>query len=148
MPVNLQAEIDEARFLAGSVASANLLDSNIDQALTESNDEVTERTGMDSTSTYLPNLRRKMKILVAVADLLIPFKNSSDIRDSILKEIENVETRLTNPHPNDPDSESLVDSAGYQSYPLNINGSYYSGVKRRFIPRGYEGLGSSVFIGI
>lgn len=148
MPVNPQADIDAVRAYSGGRATTNLPDSDIDDILTQTADEVIERVGPDATPSYLPNLRRKLHLLIATAEVLIRYIDTEGKRANILSEIETLAAKLTNPEPQDDDAHTIVDSVDYQSYPLNVNGSYYSGIRRRFIPRGLEGLGTSTFIGI
>lgn len=110
MPVNPTDEINEVRANTGGVGVLNLDDATIDAALTAANDETTERTGLDASTTYKPALRRKFKILVATAYLLLQFKGTKDLSNTINKELDILEKRLALPDLSDTDDETIIDT--------------------------------------
>lgn len=108
--VNPQDEIDEVRSNCGGTSESNLPEADIDIALSEANEEATERTGLTEDDPHYPYLRRKMKLLIATAYLLIRFSNMVDTRASILKEIEDLTKQMTELESTDEFDESLFDS--------------------------------------
>lgn len=110
MPINPQDEIDEVRLNCGSPGESNLSDADIDAALSSSNEETTERTGLLETDPRYPHLRRKMKLLLATSYLLIRFSDMDKIRDSIIREVERLTTQMKTFESTDEDEESIIDS--------------------------------------
>jgi hypothetical protein len=140
--VNPQDEINEVRANTGGIGVLNLGDAEIDTALSAADQETTERTGLDSNSTYKPYLRRKIKILVATAYLLIRFKNSKDVLRIINDEIRQTQTLLSQPDLSDTDDETIIDSNdsidGYVTLATQLN--YWSGPRKRSVGTGrYSG---------
>lgn len=110
MPINPQDELDEVRLNCGSPGESNLSDADIDAALSSSNEETTERTGLLETDPRYPHLRRKMKLLLATSYLLIRFSDMDKIRDSIIREVERLTTQMKTFESTDEDEESIIDS--------------------------------------
>src|SRR3954453_22825577 len=110
MPVNDQSEIDTVRQNCGGTGESNLADADIDDALSSANEEATERTGLLETDPRYPHLRKKMKILLATAYLLIRFDKMIPVRDSIVREIERLTTQMKTFESTDEDEESIIDS--------------------------------------
>jgi hypothetical protein len=132
MPVNPQDEIDEVRLNCGSPGESNLSDADIDAALSGANEETTERTGLLENDPRYPHLRRKMKLLLATAYLLIRFSNMDKIRDSIVREVERLTTQLKTFESTDEDEESIIDSDPYATADAQqIN--YWVGGRKRTI---------------
>lgn len=130
MPINPQDEIDEVRLNCGSPGESNLADVDIDAALSASNEETTERTGLLETDPRYPSLRRKMKLLLATAYLLIRFSNMDKVRDSIIREVERLTTQMKTFESTDEDEESIIDSDPYATADAQqIN--YWVGGKKR-----------------
>lgn len=130
MPINPQDEIDEVRLNCGSPGESNLADADIDAALSASNEETTERTGLLETDPRYPSLRRKMKLLLATAYLLIRFSNMDKVRDSIIREVERLTTQMKTFESTDEDEESIIDSDPYATADAQqIN--YWVGGKKR-----------------
>ena len=130
MPINPQDEIDEVRLNCGSPGESNLSDADIDASLSGANEETTERTGLLETDPRYPHLRRKMKLLLATAYLLIRFSNMDKIRDSIIREVERLTTQMKTLESTDEDEESIIDSDPYATADAQqIN--YWVGGKKR-----------------
>jgi hypothetical protein len=106
--INPQDEIDEVRSNCGGTSEANLSDADIDSALSMANEETTERTGLLENDQRLPSLRRKMKLLIATAYLLIRFADMKDVRFSIIRELELLTAAMKVLESTDTDDESLI----------------------------------------
>ena len=130
MTINPSDEIEEVRVNCGSPGESNLSDADIDAALSSSNEETTERTGLLETDPRYTHLRRKMKLLLATAYLLIRFANMDKIRDSIIREVERLTTQMKTFESTDEDEESIIDSDPYATADAQqVN--YWVGGKKR-----------------
>jgi len=130
MPVNDQSEIDTVRQNCGGTGESNLADADIDDALSSANEETVERTGLLETDPRYPHLRKKMKILLATAYLLIRFDKMIPVRDSIVREIERLTTQMKTFESTDEDEESIIDSDPYATADAQqVN--YWVGGKKR-----------------
>lgn len=130
MPINPQDEIDEVRQNCGSPGESNLSDADIDLALSGANEETTERTGLLETDPRYPHLRRKMKLLLATAYLLIRFSDMDKIRDSIVREVERLTTNMKTFESTDEDEESIIDSDPYATADAQQVNYWVGGQKR------------------
>lgn len=122
------SEIDEVRNNLGKTSSSNLTDLEIDLGLTYAEDQVLEDTGFNTLSDPAyekPNLIEKLKVLNATAYLLIRFADKIDLRNSILKQIEGMNYKITHPMLSDDEDDAIIEGIDYQTYPLNPNGGFY-----------------------
>jgi hypothetical protein len=132
MPINPQDEIDAVRANCGSPGESNLSDADIDDALSGANEETTERTGLLETDPRYPHLRRKMKLLLATAYLLMRFDKMVQVRDSLVREIERLTTQMKTFESTDEDEESIIDSDPYATADAQqVN--YWVGGKKRTV---------------
>jgi hypothetical protein len=130
MPINPQTEIDEVRLNCGSPGESNLSDADIDSALSGANEETTERTGLLESDVRYPSLRRKMKLLLATAYLLIRFSNMDKVRDSIIREVERLTTQMKTFESTDEDEESIIDSDPFATADAQQINYWVNGQKR------------------
>jgi hypothetical protein len=108
--INPQDEIDEVRANCGGAGESNLPEADIDSALSMADEETTERTGMLPSDLRLPHLRRKMKLLIATAYLMVRFTDMKDVRFSIVRELELLTNAMKVLESTDEDDESIIDS--------------------------------------
>lgn len=92
--VNPEDERIEVRGNCGGTAESNLAEADIDKALSAADEETTERTGLLPGDARMVQMRRKMKVLLASAYLMIRFSNLIDVRANILKEIDGMTEQM------------------------------------------------------
>lgn len=140
---NSQELIDEVRANLGKTASSNVTDAEVDQALTDADDQVLEDTGFNTESVPAyekPNLIKKLKVLNATAYLLIRFADKVELRNSILGEISRNNKKITHPEISDDEDDTIITGSDYETFPLNQeSGVYWSAVRQRAIRRSTNG---------
>ena len=137
--INPQDEIDEVRLNCGSPGENNLSDADIDSALSSADDETTERTGLLPTDNRLPNMRRKMKLLLATSYLLIRFSGQDKNRDSIVREVERMTNNMKILETTDTDDETLTDTIDDDEYSQGLQMNYWRDGTRRTLPIRFRG---------
>jgi hypothetical protein len=108
--INPADEIAEVRANCGGAGEGNLPEIDIDSALSMADEETTERTGLLPNDPRLPQLRRKMKLLIATAYLMVRFADMKDVRFSIIRELELLTASMKVLESTDEDDESIIDS--------------------------------------
>lgn len=131
---NSEDERVEVRRNCGNTSTSNLPEKDVDEALSMADEETTERTGLLPTDPRLPLLRRKMKILLASAYLMIRFSNLVEVRASVLKEIDNLTEQMKVLEDTGvSDDESIIEGDEYIQM-QNVN--YWSNGQRRSSTQG------------
>lgn len=122
-------EIAIVRQMAGGTRTKNLSDARVSQIIDDNWNRITEETGIavsDLQAVYY-SIATQIVRRYAVAELLIGAPEMVDTRNSLLREAQNMIATLAKPDPSDPDSEVIVDSDEYTTYPLNPNGEVWLG---------------------
>lgn len=122
-------EITIVRQMAGNTRVRNLSDERIGQIIDDNWFRVTEETGIaidDLSNTYY-NVATQMVRRLAVAEIFIGWPDMVDTRNSLLREVQNMIAQIAKPDPSDPDSEIIVSTDEYETYPLNANGTIWLG---------------------
>ncbi len=144
-------EITIVRQMAGGTRTKNIADARISQIIDDNWNRITEETGIavnDLLATYY-NIATQIVRRYAVAEILIGSPDMNDTRNSLLREATNMIATLAKPDPSDPDSEIIVDTDDYQTYPLNPGGEVWLGsLSGRPKYRTYFGEDSDSSVGI
>ncbi len=122
-------EIAIVRAMAGGTRTKNLADARVSQIIDDNWNRITEETGIavtDLLAVYY-NIATQIVRRYAVAEILIGSPDMTDVRNSLLREATNMISQLAKPDPSDPDSEVIVETDDYQTYPLNPNGEVWLG---------------------
>jgi hypothetical protein len=124
-----QEEIDIVRAMAGGTRTRNLTDARVSQIIDDNWNRITEETGIavsDLQATYY-SIATQIVRRYAVAEVLIGSPEMVDTRNSLLREAQNMIGTLAKPDPSDPDSEIIVTTSDYETYPLNAGGTIWLG---------------------
>lgn len=138
--VNPSDERTEVRMNCGNTGESNLAEADIDKALSMADEETTERTGLLPDDIRMPDLRRKMKVLIASAYLMIRFSNLVDVRASVLKEIDNLTEKMQVLEDTSAiDDETIMEEGVDDEYVASTVSSFWTGGKRRSSSRVTDG---------
>ena len=122
-------EILIVRQMSGSTRTRNVSDARISQIIDDNWNRITEETGIavtDLLAVYY-NIATQIVRRYATAEILIGSPDMIDTRNSLLREATLMIATLSKPDPSDPDSEIIVDTDDYQTYPLNPTGEIWLG---------------------
>lgn len=124
-----QAEIDIVRSMAGGTRTRNLTDARVSQIIDDNWERATEETGIADTDlqNVYWSIANQIVRRYAVAEVLIGAPDMVDTRNSLLREATTMISTISKPDPSDPDSEIIVDTDEYTTYPLNANGEIWLG---------------------
>lgn len=123
------AEILIVRNMLGVTRTRNIADATISTAIDRAWSRTEEETQILSTDTanFYFDIASQITERYAAAEILIQMPDLSSLRNSLLREAENMVTSVAKPDPSDPDSEILIDSEDYATYPMNPDGEIWLG---------------------
>jgi hypothetical protein len=128
----IMASADEiliVRNMLGVTRVRNISDTTISTAIDRAWKRTEEETQIMSTDTsnFYYDIASQITERFAAAEILIQMPDLSSLRNSLLNDAKAMVTTVAKPDPSDPDSEILIDSEDYTTYPMNPDGEIYLG---------------------
>lgn len=123
------AQILIVRNMLGVTRVRNVSDATIGTAIDRAWSRTEEETQILQTdiANFYYDLASQITERFAAAELLIQMPDLVSLRNSILNDAKAMISTVAKPDPSDPDSEILIDSEDYTTYPMNPDGEIYLG---------------------